>query len=146
MGQKLLLGGKKGIVLAIPLPIPCYGYRAMPFLKHPDELQTEAFGTVNLMVVAKDVAQMAQIAAHLEGNLTGCIYSHTEGDDDALYDQIAPILREKVGRLLNDKMPTGVAVVPAMNHGGPFPATGHPWVYRCGYSNLDAQICGPALL
>ena len=31
-----------------------------------------------------------------------------------------------VGRLLNDKMPTGVAVVPTMNHGGPFPATGHP--------------------
>jgi NADP-dependent aldehyde dehydrogenase len=23
-------------------------------------------------------------------------------------------------------MPTGVAVTPAMNHGGPFPATGHP--------------------
>ena len=31
-----------------------------------------------------------------------------------------------MGRLLNDKMPTGVAVSPAMNHGGPFPATGHP--------------------
>jgi 2,5-dioxopentanoate dehydrogenase len=31
-----------------------------------------------------------------------------------------------VGRLLNDKMPTGVAVSSAMNHGGPFPATGHP--------------------
>jgi NADP-dependent aldehyde dehydrogenase len=28
--------------------------------------------------------------------------------------------------LLNDKMPTGVAVSPAMNHGGPFPATAHP--------------------
>jgi NADP-dependent aldehyde dehydrogenase len=28
--------------------------------------------------------------------------------------------------LLNDKMPTGVAVSPAMNHGGPFPATSHP--------------------
>ncbi|MEQ8955069.1 MAG: aldehyde dehydrogenase (NADP(+)), partial [Gammaproteobacteria bacterium] len=38
----------------------------------------------------------------------------------------APALREKVGRLLNDKMPTGVAVSPAMNHGGPFPSTGHP--------------------
>ena len=35
-------------------------------------------------------------------------------------------LRAKVGRLLNDKMPTGVAVSPAMNHGGPYPATGHP--------------------
>ena len=32
----------------------------------------------------------------------------------------------EVGRLLNDKMPTGVAVSPAMNHGGPYPATGHP--------------------
>jgi NADP-dependent aldehyde dehydrogenase len=31
-----------------------------------------------------------------------------------------------VGRLLNDRMPTGVAVSPAMNHGGPFPATSHP--------------------
>jgi NADP-dependent aldehyde dehydrogenase len=30
-----------------------------------------------------------------------------------------------VGRLLNDKMPTGVAVSPAMVHGGPYPATGH---------------------
>ena len=38
----------------------------------------------------------------------------------------APVLRRKVGRLLNDKMPTGVAVSPAMNHGGPYPATGHP--------------------
>ena len=31
-----------------------------------------------------------------------------------------------MGRLLNDKMPTGVAVSPAMNHGGPYPATSHP--------------------
>ena len=46
--------------------------------------------------------------------------------DDINTDQIAPILRTKVGRLLNDKMPTGVAVSPAMNHGGPYPATGHP--------------------
>ena len=35
-------------------------------------------------------------------------------------------MRSQVGRLLNDKMPTGVAVSAAMNHGGPFPATGHP--------------------
>ena len=46
--------------------------------------------------------------------------------DDAFYALLEPILRQKVGRLLNDKMPTGVAVVPSMNHGGPFPATGHP--------------------
>ena len=39
---------------------------------------------------------------------------------------LCPPLRQRVGRLLNDKMPTGVAVTAAMNHGGPFPATGHP--------------------
>ena len=96
------------------------------FLANPHALQTEAFGTVNLMVFAEDVGQMARIAAQLEGNLTGCIYSHTQGDDDGDYERVGPVLRERVGRLLNDKMPTGVAVVPAMNHGGPYPATGHP--------------------
>jgi len=96
------------------------------FLKNPHALQIEAFGVVSLVVFAKDVAQMCDIAESLEGNLTGCLYSHTGGADDTLYDRVAPILRTKVGRLLNDKMPTGVAVSPAMNHGGPYPATGHP--------------------
>ena len=36
------------------------------------------------------------------------------------------ILRFKAGRLLDEAMPTGVAVSPAMVHGGPFPATGDP--------------------
>jgi NADP-dependent aldehyde dehydrogenase len=39
---------------------------------------------------------------------------------------LEPELRPRVGRLLNDKVPTGVAVVASMNHGGPYPATGHP--------------------
>jgi len=99
---------------------------AATFLAKPHQLQTEAFGTVNTVVVADDVAQMAAVAAALEGNLTGCVYSDTTGKDDADYARLATVLRGKVGRLLNDKMPTGVAVSPAMNHGGPYPATGHP--------------------
>jgi NADP-dependent aldehyde dehydrogenase len=96
------------------------------FLADHSALQTEAFGTVNLVVVARDLSEMAEIAAVLEGSLTGCIYSATTGDDDRAYAILAPVLRQKVGRLLNDKMPTGVLVSSAMNHGGPFPATGHP--------------------
>lgn len=96
------------------------------FVLRPAELQSEAFGNCSLVVVADGDEQLLQIAALLEGNLTGCLYSDTQGTDDSLYDRLAPVLREKVGRLLNDKMPTGVAVSPAMNHGGPFPATGHP--------------------
>lgn len=96
------------------------------FLQRPNELQTEAFGNESLFVVASDAAELVKLIEKLEGNLTGCIYSHTDGDDDALYDQVAQQLRPRVGRLLNDKMPTGVAVSPAMQHGGPFPASGHP--------------------
>src|SRR4029450_4749824 len=54
------------------------------------------------------------------------IYSHTGGGDDSAYEKVASRLRTKVGRLLNDKMPTGVAVSSGMNHGGPYPSTGHP--------------------
>jgi alpha-ketoglutaric semialdehyde dehydrogenase len=96
------------------------------FLEAPEALQTEAFGNAALVVVAEDIEEACRVIEHLEGNLTGCVYSHTGGQDDAAYDQIAFRLRPKVGRLLNDKMPTGVAVSPAMNHGGPYPATGHP--------------------
>lgn len=96
------------------------------FLERPSTLQSEAFGTVSLIVRADGIDQMVQICGHLEGNLTGCIYSHSEGEDDDAYRLVEPVLRGKVGRLLNDKMPTGVAVVSAMNHGGPYPATGHP--------------------
>lgn len=96
------------------------------FLEAPEALQAEAFGNASLVIVAEDLDEACHVCQHLEGNLTGCVYSHTAGADDAAYDRIAPILRTKVGRLLNDKMPTGVAVSPAMNHGGPYPATGHP--------------------
>ena len=96
------------------------------FLREPHKLQTEAFGNVSLAVVVRDVDQAVSVLDHLEGNLTGCIYSDTRGADDATYARLEPALRQKVGRLLNDKMPTGVAVSPAMNHGGPYPSTGHP--------------------
>ena len=96
------------------------------FLKDPHALQTEAFGPVALLVLSRDTAQTVAILRELEGNLTGTIYSATAGSDDSDYAAIEPHLRQRVGRLLNDKMPTGVAVSPAMNHGGPYPSTGHP--------------------
>ncbi len=96
------------------------------FIADPEVMQTEAFGNASLFVVAEDLDEVCAVIDSLEGNLTGCVYSDTAGSDDSAYDAIEPGLRQKVGRLLNDKMPTGVAVSPAMNHGGPFPATGHP--------------------
>lgn len=106
-------------------------------------MQTEAFGNAAMLVVADDLDQVCALLDKLEGNLTGCIYSHTGGEDDADYDRLAPRLRSRVGRLLNDKMPTGVAVSPAMNHGGPYPATGHPGFTAVG---IPASLLRLAML
>jgi 2,5-dioxopentanoate dehydrogenase len=125
-GAQLVTGGDNA---------PGDGYRyantllratAAQFLAAPKDLQREIFGNATLAVVIKSPQELSSILHLLEGNLTGTIYSAKSDTDDALYNTIAPLLREKVGRLLNDKMPTGVAVSPAMNHGGPFPSTSHP--------------------
>jgi NADP-dependent aldehyde dehydrogenase len=125
-GAVLITGGRKveseGYMFANTL----LRVDAKTFLRNPHDLQTEAFGTISLIVVADDIEQMKEVASVVEGNLTGCIYSHTQGKDDKAYMVLEPELRTKVGRLLNDKVPTGVAVVSSMNHGGPYPATGHP--------------------
>ena len=114
------------------------------FLQQPERCQTEAFGNTALVVLSRSTEETRQILHSLEGNLTGCIYSAEDGSDDSDYNQLEPVLRNKVGRLLNDKMPTGVAVSPAMNHGGPFPASGHPGFTAVGiptslirFSKLD---------
>lgn len=125
-GAKLVTGGQSGGGAGVSFQNTLLSISAEQFLKDPELFQTEAFGNGSLMVLADSVQQMAEIAESLEGNLTGCLYTETGGADDEAYSVIEPALRTKVGRLLNDKMPTGVAVSAAMNHGGPFPCTGHP--------------------
>lgn len=102
-------------------------------LAHPAAFQNEAFGTATLLVCCENTNEMGDVCTALEGNLSASIYSARNGDDDPLYRRIEPVLRTKVGRLLNDKMPTGIAVVPSMVHGGPFPAAGHPGFTAVGF-------------
>ncbi len=122
-GAKILVGGKAVAPPRCafePTLLQCDG-RA--FMRDPINLQREAFGNASLMVICDDLPQLEAVVGWLEGNLTGSIY-HSAGDD-VIYGQIADALRTRVGRLLSNKMPTGVAVTPAMNHGGPYPASGH---------------------
>ncbi len=125
-GAECLCGGAEGGGSGYSYQNTILKIRGDQFLADPETLQTEAFGNATMLVLTSSVEQTAQVLAALEGNLTGCVYSALDGSDDPVYDEIVPHLRQRVGRLLNDKMPTGVAVSPAMNHGGPFPATGHP--------------------
>ena len=157
-GADLLAGGTAGGGQGFCVGNTLLKTTADKFLANAEQFQTEAFGNATLLVMCRTTQEMQNVIEQLEGNLTGCIYSETQGADDAAYAQIAPALRTRVGRLLNDKMPTGVAVSPAMNHGGPFPATGHPgftavgipasmrrFGMLCCYDNVRPQRL-PALL
>ncbi len=125
-GAQVLCGGQPGDAARCTFRNTLLAATGAQFLANPHGLQGEAFGNAGLVVVCDSEAQVEACLRQLEGNLTGCVYSATTGADDAAYVSIARVLRQKVGRLLNDKMPTGVAVSAGMNHGGPFPATGHP--------------------
>ena len=125
-GAEELLGGATGAGNGYSCANTVLQVSGAKFLSDPETFQTEAFGNAALFVVAKDLDEVCEVTSQLEGNLTGCIYSAKSGSDDEAYDRVSEVLRPLVGRLLNDKMPTGVAVSAAMNHGGPFPATGHP--------------------
>jgi len=96
------------------------------FRENPDGCQSEMFGPASLIVVAADEDELAAVATQLHASLTCSFYTASDGSDDAAYDRLLPLIAQKSGRILNDKMPTGVAVSPAMMHGGPFPAGGHP--------------------
>jgi alpha-ketoglutaric semialdehyde dehydrogenase len=84
-------------------------------------LQAELFGPSTLLVRVAEPAELLRAAAELEGQLTATI--HGTATDLA---QAQPLLRQlerKVGRLIFGGVPTGVEVAPAMNHGGPYPAS-----------------------
>jgi NADP-dependent aldehyde dehydrogenase len=125
-GARVVLGGAPTAGTRCGFDNTLLRISAREFLAHPHVLQTEAFGPTSLLVTAASEDELIAIASVVEGSLTGSIYSERGGADDDLAARLARELRPRVGRLLNDKMPTGVAVSPAMNHGGPYPSTGHP--------------------
>ena len=132
-GAALLTGGEKGTGTGCSVSNTLMRVDGKSFLANAKTLQGEAFGNSALVIVVDDTAQALDVIKTLEGQLTGCFYSAKDGGDDAAYDTLEPELRQRVGRLINDQMPTGVAVVASQNHGGPYPATGHPGFTAVGF-------------
>ena len=93
---------------------------AKTFLATP-HLQDEVFGAASLVVRSKDLAQLTQVIAALEGQLT--IAVHMDEADTDLARALLPALELKAGRVLINGFGTGVEVGHAMVHGGPFPST-----------------------
>ena len=108
--------------------VPSEGYFAAPRLFVVDAptffaspaLRHEHFGPVSI-VVRCDAEGMTNAAAKFDGQLTATI--HADEADMTWAKSLLPALVEKAGRIVWNGYPTGVAVVAAMHHGGPYPAS-----------------------
>jgi NADP-dependent aldehyde dehydrogenase len=93
---------------------------AADFRRHP-ELAEEVFGPFSLLIAAKTMSELEDIARGLEGQLTATVHGTARDLQDA--SVLLRILERKAGRLVINGFPTGVEVCPSMTHGGPHPAT-----------------------
>jgi acyl-CoA reductase-like NAD-dependent aldehyde dehydrogenase len=89
-------------------------------LAHPD-LVEEHFGPVSLVVRYGDDAERDAVLSTVEGALTFTL--HAGAHEGAELAGVQAAMARRVGRVLWNGFPTGVAVTPAMQHGGPYPAT-----------------------
>ena len=91
------------------------------FAAQSESLSEEIFGPAGLVVTYSSVDEILPILSTLDGSLTASI--HATDNEAADISAVAAALRPRVGRLIFNGWPTGVAVCWAMHHGGPWPAT-----------------------
>ncbi len=84
-------------------------------------LHTEVFGPFSMIVKCMDKRQLEDVISCIDGQLTGTVISEDSEISD--FSKMISILQNKVGRLIFNGVPTGVEVCPAMQHGGPYPAS-----------------------
>ena len=90
-------------------------FRNDPRLRH------EVFGPFTLVVLCDTVEEMVAAAEALDGQLTASV--HASIDEWGAMRPLLDTLERRAGRVILNGFPTGVEVSPAMNHGGPYPAT-----------------------
>lgn len=102
-------------------------------LSRPDAFLVEAFGNATVIVRCDSLEQLEQAVACVHGALGASLYAATDGRDDAAFARLAPLLVERAGRVVENRMPTGLGVVPSMQHGGPWPSAGPPFFSAVGF-------------
>lgn len=90
------------------------------FMQNPI-LHQEVFGPYSLIVKCRDIAEMQEVATHLEGQLTATLMATEE--DILQHESLVEEVKNICGRFILNGVPTGVEVCLSMQHGGPFPAT-----------------------
>lgn len=113
-------------------------------------LGEEVFGPLGLVVRVANFAEMQAVAGALQGQLTCTL--HIDPADYADARVLLPVLERKAGRILANGFPTGVEVVDAQVHGGPYPASTNfgatsvgtlsirRWLRPVAFQNLPAEL------
>ncbi|MBM2615660.1 aldehyde dehydrogenase family protein [Actinoplanes sp. LDG1-06] len=122
-------------------------------LEHRETLLQEAFGPLSIVVRYTPGEPLGEALTELvEGSLTAGVHVGA-GEDSPWLHELVSALRALAGRVLFNGWPTGVAVTPAMQHGGPFPATTNPTITSVGTAAIGRflrpvvyQDCPPSLL
>lgn len=93
-------------------------------LAHREELLEESFGPLSVIVEYSDAAALPALHTELfPGNLTATVHAQPAELADGSLADLVDALAVTSGRVLFGGWSTGVSVTPAMQHGGPFPAT-----------------------
>ena len=121
-------------------------------------LSRERFGPAGLVITCPSVLDLLPVLAALPGNLVGTVHADPESPEELdLARQLVAVLERIAGRIVFNGWPTGVAVVAAQNHGGPWPATTMPaytsvgtaairrWLVPVAYQNFPPELLPPAL-
>ena len=116
-------------------------------------LSRERFGPAGLVITYPSVEDLLPVLGALAGNLVGTVHLDTgSAEDIELARQVVAVLERVAGRVVCNGWPTGVAVVAAQHHGGPWPATTVPaytsvgtaairrWLVPVAYQDFPAEL------
>jgi NADP-dependent aldehyde dehydrogenase len=113
-------------------------------------LARERFGPAGLVITYSSVDELLPVLAGLAGNLVGTV--HADSADYEAARAVIAGLERIAGRIVFNGWPTGVAVVAAQQHGGPWPATTAPehtsvgtaairrWLVPVAYQSFPAEL------
>lgn len=116
----------------LPILSMCSG---KSFREH-EFLQEEVFGPHSMIVLCENFKELTDILEDLSGQLTLSFF-HDENIEIMETETLYSIAKEKCGRIIQNGVPTGVEVSPAMQHGGPFPSSSDSRFTAVGIDAID---------
>lgn len=102
------------------------------FTAGADAFLVEAFGNATLLVRCSSLAELVRGVGLVPGALGASLYLALDGGDDAAAATVQALLVGRSGRVIENRMPTGLAVTPPMQHGGPWPSAAPPFFSAVG--------------